>query len=180
MEQLLHDLNQYWQPVIDYFAFDVALLSEPSMIIRLVIMLCLLLCSAFFSSSETALFSLSRLDLQQLRKEQNSRSETIHELLDQPRKLIISILCGTVLYCNMVLTLQFTVMLEQPLNLSIYPHRTALQHRTVLIHHRPSTCRLVVQCSAVQCTYTGTWLASCRASFSAACASRRRFSALAR
>ena len=91
MEQLLHDLNQYWQPVIDYFAFDVALLSEPSMIIRLVIMLCLLLCSAFFSSSETALFSLSRLDLQQLRKEQNSRSETIHELLDQPRKLIISI-----------------------------------------------------------------------------------------
>jgi len=94
MEQLLHDLNMYWQPVIDYFAFDVALLSEPGMIIRLVLMLCLLLCSAFFSSSETALFSLSRLDLQQLRKEQNPRSETIHELLDQPRKLIISILCG--------------------------------------------------------------------------------------
>src|SRR5210317_802994 len=94
MEQLLQIPNQYWQVVIDFFAFDTALLSEPDMIIRLVLMLCLLICSAFFSSSETALFSLSRLDLQQLRKEQNPRSETIHELLDQPRKLIISILCG--------------------------------------------------------------------------------------
>ena len=94
MEQLLQQLNQYWQPVIEYFAFDTALLTEPDMIFRLVLMLCLLVCSAFFSSSETALFSLSRLDLQQLRKEQNQHSETIHELLDQPRKLIISILCG--------------------------------------------------------------------------------------
>lgn len=64
------------------------------MIARLVLQLCLLVCSAFFSSSETALFSLSRLDLQQLRKEQDPRSETIHELLDQPRRLIISILSG--------------------------------------------------------------------------------------
>lgn len=64
------------------------------MLIRLGIQLCLLVCSAFFSSSETALFSLSRLDLQQLRKEQDPRSETIHELLDQPRRLIISILTG--------------------------------------------------------------------------------------
>jgi len=78
MEQLLHHLILYWQSVIEYFAFDVALLSEPDMIIRLVILACLLICSAFFSSSETALFSLSRPDLQQLRKEQNPRSETIH------------------------------------------------------------------------------------------------------
>jgi putative hemolysin len=94
MEQLLQTLNQYWQLVIDFFVFDTALLSEPDMIFRFGIQLCLLLCSAFFSSSETALFSLSRLDLQQLRREQNPRSETIHELLDQPRKLIISILSG--------------------------------------------------------------------------------------
>ena len=64
------------------------------MIARLVLQLCLLVCSAFFSSSESALFSLSRLDLQQLRKEQDPQSETIHELLDQPRRLIISILSG--------------------------------------------------------------------------------------
>ena len=94
MEQLLQTTVQSWQSLVAYFYFDPELLSQPDMIARLVLQLCLLLCSAFFSSSETALFSLSRLDLQQLRREQNPRSETIHELLDQPRKLIISILTG--------------------------------------------------------------------------------------
>ena len=94
MEYLLHYFNQSWQAVVAYFAVDVAVLTEPDMILRLGIQLCLLICSAFFSSSETALFSLSRLDLQQLRREQNPHSETIHELLDQPRRLIISILTG--------------------------------------------------------------------------------------
>ena len=94
MDQILYHLSQYWQAVIEIFAFDTTLLSEPDMIIRIAVQLCLLVCSAFFSSSETALFSLSRLDLQQLRQENNPHSETIHELLDQPRRLIISILSG--------------------------------------------------------------------------------------
>jgi CBS domain containing-hemolysin-like protein len=116
MEQLLHYPIQYWQSVVEFFAFDTAILSEPDMIARLVVQLCLLICSAFFSSSETALFSLSRLDLQQLRREQNPQSETIHELLDQPRRLIISILSGNELVniaaaANMTLIL---VTLYQP------------------------------------------------------------------
>ncbi len=94
MEQFLHTMNQHWLSVVEYFAFDIAMLAQPDMIVRLVAQLCLLLCSAFFSSSEIALFSLSRLDLQQLRREQNPQSQTIHELLDQPRRLIISILSG--------------------------------------------------------------------------------------
>ncbi len=53
-----------------------------------------MLCSAFFSGSETALFSLSRLDLEKLRNTRDPRSQKIHELLDEPRRLIISILCG--------------------------------------------------------------------------------------
>lgn len=64
------------------------------MIVRIIVQVVLLACSAFFSSSETALFSLSRLDLQQLRREKNPRAEIIHEMLDQPRRLIISILSG--------------------------------------------------------------------------------------
>ena len=71
MEQFLLQLGQHWQSVVEYFAFDTALLSEPDMIVRICVQLFLLACSAFFSSSETALFSLSRLDLQQLRREQN-------------------------------------------------------------------------------------------------------------
>ncbi len=94
MEQFLLPISQYWQSVVEFFRFDPALLTEPDMIFRLCVQLLLLGCSAFFSSSETALFSLSRLDLQQLRREQNPQAENIHELLDQPRRLIISILSG--------------------------------------------------------------------------------------
>src|SRR5210317_2131288 len=98
MDGLMQDLLIYWANTLDstlaYFAFDQALLSEPDMIARLLLQALLLLGSAFFSGSETALFSLSRLDLQQLRKEKSPYSETLHELLDQPRRLIISILSG--------------------------------------------------------------------------------------
>ena len=87
-------LVQYWQFAMAFLAFDMSVLGEPDMIVRLGVQLALLACSAFFSSSETALFSLSRLDLQQLRRERNPLSDIIHELLDQPRRLIISILTG--------------------------------------------------------------------------------------
>ena len=87
-------LATWWTSTTDYFAFDTALLADPWMIARLVMQLGLLLCSGFFSGSETALFSLSKLDLQKLRRERHRNSEALHELLDQPRRLIISILCG--------------------------------------------------------------------------------------
>ena len=84
----------FWTAVTDYLRFDVSLLAEPTMIARLVVQAALLVASAFFSGSETALFSLSKLDLQKLRRQRHRNSETVHALLDQPRRLIISILCG--------------------------------------------------------------------------------------
>jgi len=90
----MHELVLYWAAVKDFFAFDTSRLAEPDMIIRLTVQALLLIGSAFFSGSETALFSLSRLDLQKLRRERQRHSETLHALLDQPRRLIISILCG--------------------------------------------------------------------------------------
>jgi len=89
-----YTLQMWWSEIEAFFAFDVTRLSEPDMIVRLVLQVLLLIGSAFFSSSETALFSLSRLDLQNLRKARHPRSDSLHELLDQPRRLIISILCG--------------------------------------------------------------------------------------
>jgi len=89
-----YQLQTWWMQVEAFFAFDAARLSEPDMIARLSLQVLLLAGSAFFSSSETALFSLSRLDLQNLRKSRHPRSDVLHELLDQPRRLIISILCG--------------------------------------------------------------------------------------
>jgi len=94
LDYIQYQLQLWWDQVGNFFAFDPAQLSEPGMIARLTLQLLLLMGSAFFSSSETALFSLSRLDLQNLRKSRNPHSDTLHELLDQPRRLIISILCG--------------------------------------------------------------------------------------
>jgi CBS domain containing-hemolysin-like protein len=64
------------------------------MTIRICLQVVLLLSSAIFSGSETAMFSLSRIDLQKLRNTRDSHSESIHAMLDEPRRLIISILCG--------------------------------------------------------------------------------------
>ncbi len=68
--------------------------TEPEMLARYALQIVLLCGSAFFSGSETALFSLSRIDLAQLRRERNRRAEVLHQLLDEPRRLIVSILCG--------------------------------------------------------------------------------------
>jgi CBS domain containing-hemolysin-like protein len=94
MDGLFPELIRYWAAVKAFFAFDTSQLTEPGMIVRLSLQALLLCGSAFFSGSETALFSLSRLDLQKLRRERHPHSETLHALLDQPRRLIISILCG--------------------------------------------------------------------------------------
>ena len=64
------------------------------LLVRIVIQCCLFSMSAFFSGSETALFSLRRIDLQKLRSSPNPHSESIHAMLDEPRRLIVSLLCG--------------------------------------------------------------------------------------
>ncbi len=94
MNEMALELAWIWQTVVEFFAFDTARLTEPDMILRLALQALLFVCSAFFSASETALFSLSRLDLQKLRRDRHRRSGLVHDLLDQPRRLIISILCG--------------------------------------------------------------------------------------
>ncbi len=50
--------------------------------------------SAFFSSAETSLFSLSRLQLEQFKRDRDPRALLIHGLLAQPRRLIVTILIG--------------------------------------------------------------------------------------
>ena len=94
MEWAFGQFFQYWEAAREFFAFDTARLLTPGMIAALILQLLLFFFSAFFSGSETALFSLSRLDLQKLRRDRHPRSDTLHALLDQPRRLIISILCG--------------------------------------------------------------------------------------
>ncbi len=54
----------------------------------------LLALSAFFSSSETSLFSLDRTQIAQMKRNKNPRAELIERLLNQPRRLIVTILIG--------------------------------------------------------------------------------------
>jgi len=94
MEWAFSQVVEYWEAVVAFFAFDPARLFEPRILVALCFQIPLLACAAFFSGSETALFSLSRLDLQKLRRDRDPSSDILHALLDQPRRLIISILCG--------------------------------------------------------------------------------------
>lgn len=110
MEHYLTELSRYWQQFWVFIIPDSARLSEPEILIRLVIQVFLLTGSALFSSSETALFSMSRLDLQNLIRQHHPLAPTIHALLEQPRRLIISILCGNELI-NIAAAANMTVIL---------------------------------------------------------------------
>lgn len=63
-------------------------------ILELIFFIILMGFSAFFSSSETALFSLDEMQLEQMRKDNHPRIGLIEKLLASPRRLIISILIG--------------------------------------------------------------------------------------
>jgi putative hemolysin len=54
----------------------------------------LLMLSAFFSGTEIALFSLSKLQVRRLRQEHPRQGQQISELLDQPHRLLSTILLG--------------------------------------------------------------------------------------
>jgi magnesium and cobalt exporter, CNNM family len=62
--------------------------------IELVLFVILMALSVFFSSSETSLFSLSRTQLDQMRRDGNPRVQLIEHLLSEPRRLIVTILIG--------------------------------------------------------------------------------------
>ena len=62
--------------------------------LELLIFCILLALSGFFSSSETALFSLSTHQLERMRNDDNPRISLIERLLSEPRRLIVTILIG--------------------------------------------------------------------------------------
>ncbi len=67
---------------------------DPSLLIRIIILICLLVFSGFFSGSETALFSLSRVQTERIRREGGKKGERLWNLLRHPRRIIITLLMG--------------------------------------------------------------------------------------
>jgi CBS domain containing-hemolysin-like protein len=76
------------------FSEELPRILQLDMLARIAAQIFLFSASAFFSGSETALFSLSRFDLQRLSRSRSSVANVLHGLLEQPRRLIVSILCG--------------------------------------------------------------------------------------
>jgi len=66
------------------------------LIFELIALLGFIILSAFFSSTETALFSINKLKLKKMQKEEenNWRIKSIVKLLDDPQRTLISILIG--------------------------------------------------------------------------------------
>jgi len=62
--------------------------------LELGLFVCLMGLSGFFSSSETAMFSLNQRHLDQMRRDNNPRIELITRMLSEPRRLIVTILIG--------------------------------------------------------------------------------------
>jgi putative hemolysin len=62
--------------------------------LELALFIILLIFSGFFSSSETAMFSLNSIHLEQMRRDGNPKLGLIEQMLSEPRRLIVTILIG--------------------------------------------------------------------------------------
>ncbi|WP_431162360.1 gliding motility-associated protein GldE [Flagellimonas beolgyonensis] len=60
--------------------------------LKVIVMVCLLACSALISAAEVALFGLSQTDLNELEEDGSTQGKLIVGLLDKPKKLLATIL----------------------------------------------------------------------------------------
>lgn len=67
---------------------------DDSLLPRSLLLLFLLLCSAFFSACEVAYFSLNSLQLNEMSEKKGRLGRTVNSLLEKPRELLITIYIG--------------------------------------------------------------------------------------
>ncbi|MCK4485745.1 MAG: DUF21 domain-containing protein, partial [Desulfobacterales bacterium] len=74
-------------------------MGDPSLseILLLALLIFLLLCSGCFSATETALFSLNRVERRRLKDDKSIRSQLIARALQRPRELLSTVLFGNTL-----------------------------------------------------------------------------------
>ena len=71
--------------------------------LEILVLIFLLLLSAFFSGSETALFSLKKSDLHRLSYSEKSIERNLYTLMHRPQRVLITILLGN-LFVNLIIT----------------------------------------------------------------------------
>ena len=72
-------------------------MDDPSSILLVIVLFLLLFCSGFFSGTETALFSLNRIQRRRLKEDKSAPSQLITRVLHRPRELLSTILFGNTL-----------------------------------------------------------------------------------
>ncbi len=72
-------------------------------LIHIIVLIILLILSAFFSGTETALFSLKKADLHRFSESKKHRENSISKIMKDPEKILITLLIGN-LFVNLSLT----------------------------------------------------------------------------
>ncbi len=88
------------------------------MLSLLIIFVLLMLCSAFFSSSETALFSLSRVQVHRFKEAGGSSADKLIALLRTPRQTLVTILFGNEL-ANICISIVGAAMINRVLHIGV-------------------------------------------------------------
>jgi putative hemolysin len=81
-----------------------------AVVIQCIILVLLLLCSAFFSSSETCLFSLNSVLVGRIRKRHVKAATRIEEMLNHPTRLLSTILIGNTIVNVTAAALGFAIL----------------------------------------------------------------------
>lgn len=84
----------------------------PSLIPQLISLAILLALSAFFSGSETAIFSLSKIEKRRLSHQHPFVWKTISRLLETPRRTLVTILIGNMIVNTMAIALATLIVLK--------------------------------------------------------------------
>lgn len=84
---------------------------DSSFVINLVLLLVLLLCSAFISGAEVAFFGLSSTDINSISEEKTAKGTIVVKLLEKPKKLLATILIANNAI-NIGIVLLFSVISE--------------------------------------------------------------------
>lgn len=88
------------------------LLLNKTILLNIIVLLFLLVCSAFISGTEVAFFSLSQTDLDEATNSKSKKKQLVVKLLEKPKKLLATILISNN-FINILIVLVFAFLGEK-------------------------------------------------------------------
>jgi CBS domain containing-hemolysin-like protein len=103
------------------------------MLAKIILLVVFLILSAFFSSSETALFSLSKIYRKKLENSTSRSKKYVAKLLKHPRQLLITILLGNIIVNVTIASLSAVIALNISKNLNFIHESVAIIIEIVVV-----------------------------------------------